>query len=380
MAPLCTVCLQSHARYTCPRCQVAYCSLECYQKHGSRCTERFYQDQVENELHSQKATGIEKKRLERIVRQLNDLGQEDASDTSDGDDVDELDNLDNGVTEGRLRALLAKAEADDLTLDDLTEEEAQHFNAELKKGTLSTALGSWQPWWQRAPVSELNSLDDYVVPPIPPHICCGAGRRASPLVALTIFEVLYAYAHMQRVFNGDLAWDSLQAASHLLHLAAALRGRAVYQNLRECMQAVQEAAVSLSISGGFGGDGFHVLCLHDAACILRRGVDSILRALNESSDLLDDAAKEAAKREDSRKAVGGVQRSLKKLGFLMSFVANHLTDIETLASQSREFAEAEAQAVQSRAEPQDCRMHEGLWLPVEVPDVALVESTNILRG
>jgi hypothetical protein len=320
---------------------------------------------------------MERKRLERIVQQLNDLGPEDASDTSDVDDVDELDN---GLTEGRLKALLAKAGADELTLEDLTEEEAQHFNAELKKGTLSTALGSWQPWWQRAPVSELDSLDDYVVPPFPPHICCSPGRHASPLVALTIFEVLYAYAHMQRVFNGDLGWDSLQAASHLLHLAAALRGRVIYQNLRECVQAVQGASVSLSISGGGGGDEFHVLCLHDAACILRQGVDFTLRALKESSDLLDDAAKEAAKREDNRKTVGGVQRSLKKLEFIMSFAANHLTDIETLASQSQEFAEAEAQALQSRAGPQDCRMHEGLWLPVEVPDAALAESANILRG
>jgi len=317
---------------------------------------------------------MERKRLEHIVRQMNDLGQEDVSDASDVDDVDEPDS---GLTEGRLRALLAKAEADELTLEDLTEEEAQHFNAELKKGTLSTALGSWQPWWERAPVSELDSIDDYVVPPIPPHICCGAGRHASPLVSLTIFEVLYAYAHMQRVFNGDLAWDSLQAASHLLHIAAALRGRVIYQNLRECLQAVQGAAASLSIGGG-GGDEFHVLCLHDAACILRRGVDFILRALRESSDLLDDAVKEAAKREDSRKAVGGVQRSKKKIEFLMSFAANHLTDIETLASQSQEFAEAEAQAVQIRAGPQDCRMHEGLWLPVEAP--ALAESPNILRG
>mmetsp|Transcript_123833 Transcript_123833/g.246375 ORF Transcript_123833/g.246375 Transcript_123833/m.246375 type:complete len:364 (-) Transcript_123833:164-1255(-) len=361
MASLCTVCVQSQSRYTCPRCQIAYCSLECYQKHSSRCTERFYQDQVENELHSQKATGMERKCLERIVQQLNNLGQDDVSDASDEDDTDEMDN---GLTEDRLRELLAKAEADELTLQDLTEEEAQHFNAEIKNGSLGTALGSWQPWWQRAPVSELDSLDDYVVPPIPFHICCGAGRHASPLVALTIFEVLYAYAHMQRVFNGDLAWDSLQAASHLLHLAAALHGRVIYQNLRECMQAVQGAAVSLSISGG-GGDEFHVLCLHDAACILRRGCDSILRALRETSDLLDDAVKEAAEQEDSRKAVGGMQRSKKKLEFLMSFAANHLTDIETLASQSQEFAEAEAQAVQSRAGPQDCRMHEGLWLPVK---------------
>lgn len=37
-----TSCLRQYARYTCPRCNLAYCSLPCYKQHGEQCTESFY--------------------------------------------------------------------------------------------------------------------------------------------------------------------------------------------------------------------------------------------------------------------------------------------------------------------------------------------------
>ena len=35
-------CHQAAAEYTCPRCNVRYCSLDCYRGHSERCTEGFY--------------------------------------------------------------------------------------------------------------------------------------------------------------------------------------------------------------------------------------------------------------------------------------------------------------------------------------------------
>lgn len=35
-------CQQHWSQYVCPRCNLRYCSLDCYKKHGSRCTESFY--------------------------------------------------------------------------------------------------------------------------------------------------------------------------------------------------------------------------------------------------------------------------------------------------------------------------------------------------
>lgn len=39
---LCNVCRVNFAIYTCPRCCVRYCCLQCYKAHGSTCTEGFY--------------------------------------------------------------------------------------------------------------------------------------------------------------------------------------------------------------------------------------------------------------------------------------------------------------------------------------------------
>ena len=43
--------MKKSARYTCPRCNVRYCSLECYrsEKHGG-CSEAFYHDCVVEDL------------------------------------------------------------------------------------------------------------------------------------------------------------------------------------------------------------------------------------------------------------------------------------------------------------------------------------------
>ncbi|XP_010634483.2 zinc finger HIT domain-containing protein 2 [Fukomys damarensis] len=43
------------ARYTCPRCNVPYCSLNCYREHGT-CAEAFYRDQVLGELRGRSAS------------------------------------------------------------------------------------------------------------------------------------------------------------------------------------------------------------------------------------------------------------------------------------------------------------------------------------
>jgi hypothetical protein len=46
---VCGVCTQVTSRYTCPRCNIAYCSTQCYSKHGGECTELFFSVQVAGE-------------------------------------------------------------------------------------------------------------------------------------------------------------------------------------------------------------------------------------------------------------------------------------------------------------------------------------------
>lgn len=39
----CEVCCAHHSRYTCPKCNIRYCSVVCYREHGE-CTEDFYRN------------------------------------------------------------------------------------------------------------------------------------------------------------------------------------------------------------------------------------------------------------------------------------------------------------------------------------------------
>jgi hypothetical protein len=58
----CIVCEVNMGRYTCPRCLAQYCAVACYQKHGQRCTESFYQEHVVDELHSRPVTNEAERR------------------------------------------------------------------------------------------------------------------------------------------------------------------------------------------------------------------------------------------------------------------------------------------------------------------------------
>lgn len=42
------------SNYTCPKCKIKYCSLNCYKKHSENCTETFYKNQIEIELKNKK--------------------------------------------------------------------------------------------------------------------------------------------------------------------------------------------------------------------------------------------------------------------------------------------------------------------------------------
>ena len=72
----CEICTEGKsAPYTCPRCNIPYCSTRCYQhqKH-SQCSEQFYQNCVQEELKLASARGhqAEGKTIDALKR-LNEL-------------------------------------------------------------------------------------------------------------------------------------------------------------------------------------------------------------------------------------------------------------------------------------------------------------------
>merc|ERR1719159_1273739 len=125
------------------------------------------------------------------------------------------------------------------------------------------------------------------MPEPPQHLCCTATREvAHAVVTLTVLEAVYAYCHTMRTFNGDILWDPVQSAGHLLRLGSSLCSPKIqFKSPSECTGAVLEAAGRLP--GRSGDQTFDALCLLDARVLLGGDASCVVRALRESIALLE---------------------------------------------------------------------------------------------
>mmetsp|Transcript_2271 Transcript_2271/g.7656 ORF Transcript_2271/g.7656 Transcript_2271/m.7656 type:complete len:169 (+) Transcript_2271:357-863(+) len=165
-----------------------------------------------------------------------------------------------------------------------------------------------------------------------------------------------------RAFNGDWAWDPLQVASHLLHLAKAVVSRRVYASVGECLWAAQGAASSLP-GGGFGA-AFDVLCLEDVVGLVTRRAGSAVRALLEAAAIVSRARETALSDGNSSKAIAGLLRSARKLEFLASFAGHHEDAVLSRAAEVQSMAKARAGGLESTEQAKDFREYEGMAIPV----------------
>ncbi|KAI0297603.1 hypothetical protein B0F90DRAFT_1634051, partial [Multifurca ochricompacta] len=55
----CGRCRRQFSRYTCPRCNLLYCSLSCFRAEAhSQCTEPFYHDQLASDIHAEPSSSV----------------------------------------------------------------------------------------------------------------------------------------------------------------------------------------------------------------------------------------------------------------------------------------------------------------------------------
>ena len=104
-------CLVQVARYTCPRCNLRYCTLACYraEAHGP-CAEAFYKAALIEELHQTKAAPEERDRVLDMLQRLEaeaDHGSGpngDGDGDGDGEDEDDVATLADRLSEADLGA------------------------------------------------------------------------------------------------------------------------------------------------------------------------------------------------------------------------------------------------------------------------------------
>ncbi|TPX62276.1 hypothetical protein PhCBS80983_g00570 [Powellomyces hirtus] len=217
---ICRICHKQFASYTCPRCNLQYCSVACYksEKHAA-CTESFYKDNIVAELGGQRASSGERERMLSMLRKFEADNDESAGNDEEDDTIpdlaERLENID-----------MADSEA---ILSILTPGEREEFEASLREGpdAIRSYVDIWIPWWaqdklvqpslvqQISPDPSEAHQDHTSLPLILPHIKKlekVTTKKPDDSIVFNVIELIGAYAFMCRFLNGDWMEDPIESA------------------------------------------------------------------------------------------------------------------------------------------------------------------------
>mmetsp|Transcript_30076 Transcript_30076/g.70107 ORF Transcript_30076/g.70107 Transcript_30076/m.70107 type:complete len:338 (+) Transcript_30076:91-1104(+) len=256
-----------------------------------------------------------------------------SSDDSTSEDDDEYQR------EGRVEQIVAKAEAGELTLDDLKAGEVHRLFSKQRDvpgvgAALAMAAASGQqtkafePWWLGSDKEVQSNL-----PAPPAEICLNADKTLDASIAFHVLEVLYGYCHTMRACNGDLQQEPLQAAIHFLQISPSMSEHRKYRDASDCLDSVLSTAAALP-GGGFGA-ALDSLCMSDASVLIQGGVCRTRRALREAADLMQAVGSGLV----SKKAASFWQRVLRKLAMWESFAYHHNDLLQPLSPQIDAFSQ-----------------------------------------
>ncbi|CAL4244063.1 unnamed protein product, partial [Meganyctiphanes norvegica] len=131
------------AAYTCPRCNVAFCSALCYKSPiHSQCSEGFYKQMVEEELRNGGVSEESKKNMLEILRRAEAGNLEDPEEEPlDSDDDEDQEDL-------SVRMADVNLDDCDVVWKNLSENERQEFRQLVNTGDFTHLLPQWVPWWR----------------------------------------------------------------------------------------------------------------------------------------------------------------------------------------------------------------------------------------
>ncbi|XP_045412027.1 zinc finger HIT domain-containing protein 2 [Lemur catta] len=341
------------ARYTCPRCNVPYCSLRCYRAHGT-CAEDFYRDQVLGELRGRSASPS---RLASALRRLRQQRETEDAPSEAG--------FSPGPAPGGLSGLWER----------LAPAEKTAFERLLSRGEAGRLLPPWRPWWwgRRTGPRLLEEVDDAsgsdagerepaparttpglvkddaaaepaaaervlgdapgaCTPAVPTRIPALASLSRGPLSPLVRFQlpnVLFAYAHTLALYHGgDDALLSEFCAS-LLGVSGALGTQQIFA----CAEEALEAAAHVLEAGEHppGPLGTRGAMLEAARILQGEGPANqkgyTLAALGHLVQTLGRARKQAVDREERDR----LYRARKKCQFLLAWTNENEAALTPLA-------------------------------------------------
>ncbi|CAH1973914.1 unnamed protein product [Acanthoscelides obtectus] len=146
----CKICDNALGKYSCPKCNILYCSLACYQSSAHlECSETFYKDNVMSEHNLNKNDEETKAKMLEILQRTHENNRISLSDDTEsiesiecpaysvfdfinGTDDEECDSDDEEVIDIGQRLNGVNLDDADQVWEKLTEDERQEFVAFLK--------------------------------------------------------------------------------------------------------------------------------------------------------------------------------------------------------------------------------------------------------
>ncbi|XP_078087934.1 zinc finger HIT domain-containing protein 2 [Mustelus asterias] len=336
------------ARYTCPRCNVPFCSLPCYRSGRHRgCAEAFYRDAVLGELRAEARDAPGRQQLRESLGRLRV-----SEPPEPGLDPPEL-------------------EAPGCPLwETLTQQQRRDFQRLLESGGAAGWIEEWRPWWERGAVGPVQELEPggleedepseritEVQPVVDvegtvgpndsepdrlngeaervtvwehndsiPVICRNIApllslcSKPSPLIQYSVVNVLYAYAFSMKLINGDLSGEMRdEFIEATLTISEALRSSCVFTSTAEAVQA----GVGAVRDSPYSSNPFEAVnTIKDVRVLLSGGSGPpsghyTLAAISQLSRTLGKAKRAGHKEHPDR------FRARKKCAFLLSWVKEH---------------------------------------------------------
>ncbi|KAJ7216531.1 hypothetical protein GGX14DRAFT_441896 [Mycena pura] len=193
--PSCAICRRQFSKYTCPTCNVAYCSLTCFRSQAhSKCSETFYKNELESDIRAQPSkTAQERQRmLELLKRFEEESAAQEEPEPEDEDFSRRFQGLDlESAPPDQLWSLLTPAERDNF-LKAMADPSSELAVQLLASEDLENE--KQEPWWT---VPALPG-SRYGIPPepisVPPSL--QSSHRSGPSLIYNICALCIAYAYI----------------------------------------------------------------------------------------------------------------------------------------------------------------------------------------
>ena len=324
---VCTLCYKKHGLYTCPRCNIRYCSSGCYKSEAhAQCSEAFYKSCFMEGLREIQNEPCEKEKMLEMLQRFEDENQ---PGDGEGEDLAE-----------RLECLDLDSDTDKIW-HKLTPSERREFHKMLEDGQLGNMVELWEPWWTKPSLVEEVGVEAVSKPSVCPKMVDSVGDidtlfKGSPSdsIKYSIVNLLYGYAYICRLYNGDQYSVVDESVANFLAIARAV-GKRNFENSTEAVESSMHVAAdqkkSLSVSKEFSvgilqdviklikGPGLNPLAwiqasISDAHSLVKKAKKSVDKRIKKHGD----KAPESLKNKKQQ-----LFQACKKLEFFLSWTIKY---------------------------------------------------------